>query len=113
MTRKLTYREIIREFLLFLKKENAHKEYIKAIKQQRKSQFKNWENYINIFTINNLKECFRSNSNIGYLIDNSFHWASTKEGHDFWSALDIKWRDKMRNTEIVAEKLIKNNTNIS
>ena len=112
MTQELTYREIIREFLFFLKKENAYKKYIKAIKQQKKEQFKNWENYINIFTINNFKGCFRSDSNIGNLIDYSFHWAITKEGHDFWSELDKKWRDKMRNTEIVAEKLTKNNTNI-
>jgi hypothetical protein len=106
--RKLTYREIVREFLFFLKKENAYKKYIKAIKQQRKSQFKNWGNYINIFTINSLRECLKNNSNIGYLIDNSFHWASTKEGHDFWSALDNKWHDKMRNIEIVPEKLTEN-----
>lgn len=38
MTRELTYREIIREFLFFLKKENAYKEYIKAIKQQKKKE---------------------------------------------------------------------------
>jgi len=107
MTRKLTYRKIIREFLFFLKKENAYKEYIKAIKQQRKNQFVNWGNYINIFTINSLKGCF-NNIDIAYLIDVSFRWASTKEGHDFWSALDKKWRDKMRNTEIVAEQLTNN-----
>ena len=44
MTRELTYREIIKEFLFFLKKENAYKEYIKAIKQYRKKEFRNWEN---------------------------------------------------------------------
>ena len=112
--RKLTYREIVREFLFFLKKENVYKEYINAIKQQRKSQFKNWGNYINILTINSLRGCFKSNhSYIIYLIDESFHWASTKEGHDFWSALDKKWRDKMKDTELVAEKLTKSNINIS
>lgn len=93
-----------------MKKENAYKEYIKAIKQQRKNQFLNWENYVNIFTINSLKECFKINSNTSYspicsLIDNSFRWASTKEGHDFWSALDEKWFDKMQNTKIIPEKL--------
>ena len=108
MTRKLTYREIVREFLLFLKTENAYKGYINAIKLQRKSQFKNWGNYINILTINSLKECFKFKNSIDYLIDNAFHWASTKEGHDFWSALDKKWHDKMRNIEIVAEKLTNN-----
>lgn len=112
MTRKLTYREIIREFLFFLKKENAYKKYIKAIKQQRKKEFINWENYINILTIKTFKGVF-TNSSVVYLIDYSFHWASTKEGHDFWSALDQKWRDKMKDTELVTEKLTKNNTNIS
>lgn len=106
MTRELTYRDIIREFLFFLKKENAYKEYIKAIKQQRKNQFLNWENHVNIFTINPLKECFKNNNNqLCYLIDRSFLWTSTKEGHDFWSALDEKWSNKMQNTEIIPEKL--------
>jgi len=96
-----------------LKKENAYKEYIKAIKKQRKKEFINWENYINILTIKSLKGCFINISNIVYLIDYSFTWSSTKEGHDFWSELDIKWRDKMKDTELVAEKLTKSNTNIS
>ena len=108
MKRKLTYREIIREFLFFLKKENAYKKYIKAIKQQKKGEFNNFENYINVLTISSLKRCFRNGSNIPYLIDSSFHWASTKEGHNFWSELDIKWNDKMKDTEIVAEKLTNN-----
>lgn len=107
MKRKLTYREIVREFLLFLKTEHAYKEYIKAIKQQKKRQFKNWENYINIFTIDSLKGCFEDDINIRYLIDNSFHWAITKEGHEFWSRLDKKWRAKMKDTEIVEEKISK------
>ena len=105
MTRELTYREIVREFLLFLKKENAYEEYIKAIKQQRKSKFKNWGNYINVLTIDSIKECFRSNGKIRRLIDYSFHWSSTKEGHNFWSALDIKWCEKMRDTKLVTEEL--------
>ena len=106
MTRELTYREIIREFLFFLKKENAYEKYIKAIKQQRKYDFKNWGNYINVLTINSLKDCFRINSNeIGHLIDFSFIWAETREGQNFWSALNTKWRDKMRDTKIVTEKL--------
>jgi hypothetical protein len=108
MKRKLTYREIVREFLFFLKKENAYKNYIKAIKEQRKKEFIDWENYINVLTIKSFRGRFVNSGNIGHLIDNSFHWAATKEGHDFWSALNIKWYDKMKDTEIVAEKLTKN-----
>jgi len=107
MIRELTYREIIREFLLFLKKENAYKEYIKAIKQQKKVQFKNWGNEINVLTIHHLEKCFRNGYGLGSLIDNAFHWDSTEEGFDFWSELDKKWRDKMKDTEIVAEKINK------
>lgn len=110
MIRELTYREIVREFLLFLKTEHAYKEYINAIKQQRKSQFRNWENYINILTIKSLKRCIINSNQIGYLIDCSFTWSSTEEGHDFWSALDKKWRDKMKYIEIVAEKITENQT---
>ncbi len=107
MTRELTYRELVREFLFFLKKENAYKEYIKAIKQQRKNEFENWGNHINVLTIKSIKSCFRNISYIGYLIDNSFQWISTEEGHNFWSALDEKWHNKMRNVEVVAEKINK------
>jgi len=108
MKQKLTYREIIREFLFFLKKENAYKEYIKAIKQQRKKEFINWGNYINILTIKSLKRCFINSNLITYLIDCSFTWSFTKEGHDFWSELDIKWCDKMKDIQLVAEKLTSN-----
>jgi len=107
MTRELTYREIVREFLLFLKKENAYKQYIEAIKKQKTSEIKNWGNEINILTIPRLKECFINSSGLVYLIDSAFHWAVTKEGHDFWSALDKKWHGKMKNTEIVAEQINK------
>jgi len=105
--RKLTYREAIREFLFFLKKENAYKKYIKAIKQQRKEEFKNLENYINVLTIYSLKECFKNDSMIRNLIDRSFTWDFTKEGYKFWDGLYKKWYDKMKNTEIVAEKINK------
>jgi len=91
-----------------LKKENAYKGYIKAIKQQKESQFKNWGNYINILTIDSLIGCFKYNCHIPYLIDNSFNWASTKEGRDFWSALHNKWFEKMKDIELVAEKLTNN-----
>jgi len=107
MTRKLTYREIVREFLLFLKTEHVYKQYIEATKKQRKSEIKNWGNEINILTIPNLKECFRNNRNLACLIDKAFLWNSTKEGHDFWMTLDRKWMAKMLNVELVAEKINK------
>lgn len=105
--RKLTYREIVREFLFFLKKEYVYGQYIKAIKQQHKNQIKNWGNSINILTIPQIKRCFEDSSKLCNLIDWSLVWASTKEGHEFWSALDKKWRDKMKNVEIVGEKINK------
>ena len=108
MKQKLTYREIIRKFLFFLKRENAYKEYIKAVKQQRKKEFINWGNYINVLTIKSIKRCFIDISNIAYLIDCSFTWSSTKEGHGFWLELDTKWRDKMKDIELVVEKLAEN-----
>ena len=108
MKEKLTYREIIREFLFFLKKENAYERYIKEIKRQNKRELKNWGNYINVLTIDSLKNCFKNDStrysNIGYLIYNAFLWSATKEGFDFWSALDTKWSYKMRNIEMINEK---------
>jgi hypothetical protein len=105
MIQKLTYREIVREFLLFLKTEHVYKQYIEATKIQRKSEIKNWGNEINILTIPHLKECFRDSCGLGFLVDKAFIWDSTKEGFDFWSVLDNQWQDKMRNIEIVNEKL--------
>jgi len=108
MKQKLTYREIVREFLLFLKTEHAYKIYIAIVKNRRKDEIKNWGNAINILTIPRLEECFKNDSNIGYLIDRAFYWASTEEGHDFWAGLHQKWRFKMRNVEMVTEKITNN-----
>ena len=105
--RKLTYREIVREFLLFLKTEHVYKRYITLVKTQRKSQIKNWENSINILTISSIKQCFKNSGHLCNLIDYAFHWASTTEGHEFWLALNDKWRDKVKDVEIVAEKINK------
>lgn len=105
--RKLTYREIVREFLLFLKTEHVYKRYITLVKTQRKSQIKNWGNSINILTISHIKQCFKNSDNLCNLIDYAFLWAATTEGHEFWLALNDKWRDKMKDVEIVNEKINK------
>lgn len=103
--RKLTYREIVREFLLFLKTEHVYKKYITSVKLQRKNEIKNWGNSINILTIPHIEKCFKRCGTLGCLIDYAFNWASTREGAEFWLALDDKWRAKMASTELVAEKL--------
>ena len=32
-----------------------------------------------------------------YFVDDAFKWSDTKEGFDFWSDINIKWRDILRN----------------
>lgn len=32
-----------------------------------------------------------------YFVDDAFKWSDTKEGFDFWSDINIKWRDILIN----------------
>ena len=99
------YKEILRDFTKFLKKEQAYIKYKEAVtndyirmhsyasKQEkiRKMQtvFLN-PIYVKIQR-NGLHElndeiCFN-------LINYAFTWYNTREGHDFWCKLNDKWKD--------------------
>ena len=57
-TIKITYRQMVAEFLLFLKKNNALNGYRNAVKEYKRSHFKTIENIINPFTIEPIKILF-------------------------------------------------------
>ena len=107
-TKKITftYRQMIAEFLLFLKENNALRGYQIAVRKQKLNYFNTIENKINIFSIEPLKRLFCKEHYSG-LVDKSFTWDKTEEGHAYWEKLDSKWRRIVRNTDlqIVNEKI--------
>ena len=107
-TIKITYRQMVAEFLLFLKKNNALNGYRNAVKEYRRSHFKTIENIINPFTIEPIKVLFKQEE-YSELINLAFQWSLTPEGQTYWEKLDEKWRIMIGDNEfqIVNEKLYK------
>ena len=108
MTKKITYRQMVAEFLSFLKENNALRGYQRAVRKQKRLYFKTIENNINPFTIEPIRVLFNP---LQYceLINVAFNWASTPEHHEYWEKLDHKWRRRIRDLEIqvVNEKIYK------
>jgi hypothetical protein len=106
-TKKITYRQMIAEFLSFLKENNALRGYQIAVRKQKLNCFNTIENKINIFSIEPLKRLFCCKEHYSGLVDKSFTWDKTEEGHAYWEKLDSKWRRRVRNKqiEIVNEKI--------
>lgn len=107
-TIKITHRQMVAEFLLFLKKNNALNGYRNALKKYKQRHFKTIENIINPFTIRPMKELFNTKQ-YRELIDLAFYWHATPEGHAYWEELDHKWREMIEDNEfqIVNEKIYK------
>ena len=72
-----------RKFIAFLKKKGIYEKWIYNIKDQHP-------------TINGSLWCMlldRIYENKSYnAIDHAFTWADTKDGHEFWSYYNIKWK---------------------
>ena len=104
--KRLTYREMVAEFLSFLKENNALRGYQRAVRKQKWSYFKTIENNINLFTIEPIRVLF-SQKQYCELINMAFQWSSTPEDHAYWEKLDRKWRKRIRDIEIqiVNEKI--------
>ena len=105
---KATYRQMVAEFLLFLKENNALNGYQRALRKQKRPYFKTIENNINPFTIEPIKLLFRP-TQYCELINMAFQWSSTSEDHAYWEKLDRKWRRRIKDIEIqiVNEKIYK------
>jgi len=105
---KITYREMVAEFLLFLKDNNALRGYQRAVRNQRRTYFKTIENNINPFTIEPIKVLFNPKEYC-QLINRAFTWSLTPEDHEYWEKLDNKWRRIIKDIEfqIVNEKIDK------
>ena len=107
-TIKITYRQMVEEFLLFLKKNNALNGYRNADKEYRRSHFKTIETIINPLTIEPVRKLFNPEE-YRELFDLSFYWRATPEGHEYWEELDKKWRKMIgdKKFQMVNEKICK------
>ena len=106
--KRITYRQMVAEFLSFLKENNALNGYQNAVRRQRQLYFKTIENNINPFTIEPIRGLFNP---IEYceLINMAFQWSSTPEGCEYWEKIDSKWRRRIKDIElqIINEKIYK------
>ncbi len=106
--KRTTYREMVAEFLSFLKENNALRGYQRAVRRQKLSYFQAIGNEINIFSIKPLSILFTPEQYCE-LINMAFQWSSTPEDHAYWEKLDHKWRRRIKDIEfqIVNEKIYK------
>ena len=106
--KRITYRQMVAEFLLFLKENNALNGYKNAVRRQKRPYFKTIENNINPFTIEPIRVLFNPEEYCE-LINMAFQWSLTPEEHRYWEKLDHKWRKRIRDLEIqvVNEKIYK------
>jgi hypothetical protein len=105
-SKKITHRQMIAEFLLFLKENNALRGYQIAVREQKSKYFNTIENKINIFSIEPLK-ILLCKEHYSELVNRAFTWAKTKEGHAYWEKLNNKWKRIVYNKkiEVVNEKI--------
>jgi hypothetical protein len=70
----------IPEFLEFLKNEQVYYAYF-----TRYEQFEKWR----------IDHRYDGILSPEHYINRTFHWKETREGHDFWANLNIKWERKL------------------
>ena len=83
----MTWKE---KFLRFLKEENVYGEWVYNIRKQHPT------NDVFFWKVE-LKEIFSEEEKCGGGINYAFHWADTKQGHEYWRALSNKWYCKNGN----------------
>lgn len=106
---KVSFKEFINLFMNFLNENNASRHYLMNVRNYNERLGFGWTAsetviyYMNPFLIPRLHDyCIFNSYPSGHsLINMSFHWASTPQGHTFWSELDKKWN------KIVDEMMIK------
>ena len=104
---KLTYRQVCRLFIDFLKENNALKRFKTNILTKDLYETTPPQSvYINPLKDEEIKNCF-SNGFLTELINYAFLWSSTAEGENYWRKLHTMWTHKIRKMkiEIITEKL--------
>ena len=105
----MTYREIKKTFIQFLKKNNALESYKKNVIECNKHKKITLVNRIDPLTIPSIKENILSANVFWSIISASFVWADTKEGHKFWSHLNNKWSKISHEYKITSEQITDDN----
>lgn len=82
MKQQITYKELKQLFINFLKENNALKQYKANLIKQKSYLFTEFINYIDFFTIENIKKCINYEE-FNELFINSFTWANTPQGHEY------------------------------
>ncbi len=84
------------EFIWLLKDNGIYTSFLRNIKEQTKRRLRwcngSYSNYFNGSVDETLMDFYnkiRSKKNIFYF---SFEWMFTKEGHDFWQKINVKYR---------------------
>ena len=80
-----------REFIAFLKKNGIYEKWIYNIKDQHPLTDNAWWDYFK-------DRIYENKSYDG--INHAFTWADTKDGHEFWSCYNIKWKRIVGNGDI-------------
>ena len=86
---------ILKDFISFLRKENAVNEYIFNLNHRKTDE----DHLTNLFDIDELKwkntyfksAYLRSKKSGAFLISSAFQWDDTKEGISFWLDKHHKW----------------------
>lgn len=101
---EITYNGLCDLFVKFLDKHNVTREYL----TNTKCYFLSEEQILylmNPLLTPRIRRHTQATSGIG-IINVSFHWASTPQGHNFWSKLDREWNNMIykRNIKLVLYK---------
>lgn len=115
---EITYNGLCDLFVKFLDKHNVTREYLTNTKCYFLSEEQIEDHLLKNYDISNpllylmnplltprIRRHTQATSGIG-IINASFHWASTPQGHNFWSKLDREWNNMIckRNIKLVLYK---------
>ena len=97
--KEITLKEVSKEFIIFLKENNAYEKFKQNIRQQKHSIYQqiNPNPFMDVIMCayeQNLNEKQTKRdfiASVSSIIDHSLIWANTKEGHEFWRNLNRKW----------------------
>ena len=79
-----------KKFLRFLKEEGAYQLYIDNLYKSHPTTDLDFWKF-------GLKKIFNEKEKCAEAIFYAFCWRRTKQGHEYWSKLSNKWKDKCRN----------------
>ncbi len=99
----MTYLEIVKEFVLFLKENNALKAYKENVYKAHSPQFFSKNKEYELYYYMNPLVCLKGTwlpYDIRNLINHSFTWACTPQGRGYWAHLHSKWMDCVRRKNI-------------